>query len=308
MVSYQKRVIVNCSKHHKHLVFQTTWAAIGVAFVLVATKTFAWWVSESLTIQASLLDSLSDFFSSMVNFFAVRYSIKPANNEYRFGHGKAEALAGFIQSFVIIASASWMVLHAYHHQNMLQHSEHNFVAIAIMVFSTVLTLGLVLLQFYTIKRTNSIVIKADFLHYQADILSNIAAIIALVAISWFGIAWIDTIFGAGIAIFLLLGSWNILKQSSSILMDKELELTIRQDILKRILSHPKVIEAHDLRTRSTGQQDFIQVHITLDSTLSLEQAHVISDEVEETLKKFHPNSEILIHLDPLGYTSSQGYL
>ncbi|MBP9829491.1 MAG: cation diffusion facilitator family transporter [Proteobacteria bacterium] len=299
---------MNSSKDNKHLVFQATWAAIGVAFALVVTKTFAWWISGSLTIQASLLDSLSDFFSSMVNFFAVRYSAKPANNEYRFGHGKAEALAGFIQSFVIIASASWMVLHAYQHQSILEHSSHSFLAIAIMIFSTLLTFGLVLLQFYTIKRTNSVVIKADFLHYQADILSNIAAIIALVAISWFGISWIDNVLGAGIAVFLLLGSWNILKQSSNILMDKELAPAKRQDILKHILSHPKVIEAHDLRTRSTGQQDFIQVHITLDSTLSLEQAHVISDEVEETLKKFHPNSEIIIHLDPLGYTSSQGYL
>ena len=140
------------------------------------------------------------------------------------------------------------------------------------------------------------------MHYQADIFSNIAAIVALVALSMFGIGWIDIAFGVGIAVFLLVGSWSILKQSSSILMDRELEPAVRQDILKNIVSHPKVIEAHDLRTRSTGQQDFIQMHITLDPEISLNEAHIISDEVEASLKNAHPNSEILIHLDPLGYT------
>jgi ferrous-iron efflux pump FieF len=263
-----------------------TWAAIAVASILVATKTFAWWVSGSLTIQASLLDSFSDFFSSMINFLAVRYSRKPANENYRFGHGKAEALAGFVQSILIIASTAWIVWHAYEHHQMAQNITHHSLAVWVMAFSTLLTLGLVLFQLYTIKRTYSIAIKADFLHYQADIFSNIAAIVALLALYWFSISWIDIAFGVGIAVFLLVGSWSILKQSSSILMDRELEPAVRQD----------------LRTRSTGQQDFIQVHITLDPTLPLNEAHIISDEVEATLKQSYQNSEILIHLDPLGYT------
>ncbi len=288
--------------HHGHLVLSATWAAFAVASILVATKTFAWWVSGSLTIQASLLDSFSDFFSSMINFLAVRYSRKPANDNYRFGHGKAEALAGFVQSILIIASTSWIVWHAYEHHQMAQNITHHSLAVWVMAFSTLLTLGLVLFQLYTIKRTNSIAIKADFLHYQADIFSNIAAIVALVALYWFGVSWVDIAFGVGIAVFLLVGSWSILKQSSSILMDRELEPAVRQDILKNIESHPKVIEAHDLRTRSTGQQDFIQVHITLDPMLPLHEAHIISDEVEASLKKSYQNSEILIHLDPLGYT------
>lgn len=295
---------MHCSHHHHgHLVNQVTWAAIAVASVLVVTKTFAWRVSGSLTIQASLLDSLSDLFGSTINFFAVRYSRKPANDNYRFGHGKAEALAGFVQSILIIISTTWMVWHAYQHHEMVRNIHHHSEALWVMIFSTILTLGLVLFQIYTIKRTKSIAVKADFLHYQADVLSNVAAVIALVAFSWYGIKWIDTAFGIGIAIFLLIVSWSILRQSSNILMDKELDLPIRQDILKHIHSHPKVIEIHDLRTRSAGQQDFIQLHITLDSALSLMDAHIIGEEVEMNLKKFYPGAEILIHLDPLGYTS-----
>lgn len=296
---------MHCSHpHHGPLVFQATWAAIAVASVLVITKTFAWWVSGSLTIQASLLDSFSDLFSSMINFFAVRYSRKPADDNYRFGHGKAEALAGFVQSILIMASTAWIVWHAWQNHTMIQNVTHHSLALWVMIFSTVLTLGLVLFQIYAIKHTNSIAVKADFLHYQADILSNIAAVVALMALSWFGIGWVDTIFGVGIALFLLVGSWDILKQSSNILMDKELAPLVRQDILKNIQSHPKVVEAHDLRTRSTGHQDFIQVHVTLDPTLCLKDAHIIGDEVEASLKKSYPNSEILIHLDPLGYASS----
>lgn len=298
---------MNCSHHHGHLIFKTTWAAISVAFFLVVIKTFAWFFSGSITIQASLLDSLSDFFNSLINFLAVRYSIKPANEEYRFGHGKAEALAGFLQSILIIISASWIIFRAYQHNHSAIHDiEHSSIAISIMLISTVLTLGLVLLQRSTIKKTNSIAIKADFLHYQADILSNLAAVIALLSLSWFRITWIDLFLGIGIVIFLFIGSWKILKQSFSILMDKELQQDIRQDILNRILSHPKVLETHDLRTRSAGQKNFIQVHITLDSELSLKEAHVISDEIELNLKKSHPKSEILIHLDPLGYKPLPG--
>jgi ferrous-iron efflux pump FieF len=119
--------------------------------------------------------------------------------------------------------------------------------------------------------------------------------------SWYGINWIDTLFGIGITVLLIKGSWKILQQSFNILMDRELEPNLRQEILKTILSHTKVIEAHALRTRSTGQQDFIQVHITLEPALTLKEAHVIGDEVENILKVKYPKSEILIHLDPKDY-------
>jgi ferrous-iron efflux pump FieF len=284
-----------------HLVNQATLAAVSVALFLVATKTFAWWVSGSLTIQASLLDSFSDLFSSMINFFAVRYARKPANDEYRFGHGKAEALAGFLQSILIILSTFWIVWHAYKHHQMLEAITNHKLALWVMTISTVLTIGLVAFQLYTIKRTNSIAVKADLLHYQADVLSNVAAVVALIAMSWYGVGWVDTLFGVGIAVFLLYGSWGILKQSFNILMDKELDIEVRLDILKTIQAHPKVIEAHDLRTRSTGQQDFMQMHITLPSELSLQEAHIIGDEVELTLQTKYPHSQILIHLDPNGY-------
>jgi ferrous-iron efflux pump FieF len=280
---------LHCNSHN-HLASHATFAAVCTALILVTTKTFAWWFSGSLTIQASLLDSLSDLLSSMINFFAVRYARKPANDEYRFGYGKAEALAGFLQSILIIASTFWMVWHAYHR-----------LALVVMAISTILTLCLVIFQLYTIKRTNSIAVKADFLHYQADLLSNVAAIIALLAMSWFEIGWIDTAFGIGIAIFLLYGSIAILKQSFNILMDKELPKAIRRKIRKIIQTNTKVIDVHELRTRSAGHIDFIQLHITLDPSLNLQEAHIIGDEVEETLKKSYPQSEILIHLDPQGY-------
>ncbi len=292
------------SHHHGTLVNHATLAAVSVALILVATKTFAWSVSGSLTIQASLLDSVSDLFSSMINFFAVRYARKPANDEYRFGHGKAEALAGFLQSTLIILSTFWIVWHAYQHHQMLQEITHHGLALLVMAASTILTLGLVIFQLYTIRRTNSIAVKADFLHYQADVLSNIAAIVALIALSWFKVGWIDILFGVGIAMFLLHGSYEILKQSFNILMDKELDINTRNAIIKTIQDHPKVIETHDLRTRSTGHRDFMQVHITLEPNLSLQEAHIIGDEVEHTLQTNYPNSEILIHLDPKGYNSN----
>ncbi len=174
---------------HGHLVNQATVAAVTVALNLVTAKGFAWWVSGSLTIQASLLDSFSDLFSSMINFFAVRYARKPANDEYRFGHGKAEALAGFLQSVLIILSTFWVVWHACQHHQMLAAISHHSLALWVMLGSTVLTVGLVAFQLHTIRLTNSIAVKADFLHYQADVLSNLAAIVALIAMAWYGIGY-----------------------------------------------------------------------------------------------------------------------
>lgn len=289
------------SHGHVHLVHSATFAAVSIATILVIAKAFAWWASDSITIQASLLDSLSDLFSSVINFFAVRYARKPANDEYRFGHGKAEALAGFLQSILIILSTAWIIWHAHHNHHILDEISSHSLALWVMALSTVLTLFLVAFQLYTIRRTNSIAVKADFLHYQTDALSNIAAIVALVAMKFFQISWIDTVFGIGIALFLLYGSISILKQSFNILMDRELPKSVRQKIIRIINKHPKVIDAHELRTRSAGHVDFIQVHVTLDPNLSLQDAHNIGEEVEETIKVNYPQSEILIHLDPKGY-------
>lgn len=282
--------------------------AVGVAFLLSCAKYFAWHYSGSFTVQASLLDSLSDFFSSLINLCAVRYATKPANEKYKFGHGKAEALAGFVQAILIMFSASWIVYRAF----VSTHVAHSFggetnLVLLLMSSCSIITLSLVLFQKHIIKKTNSVAIMSDHLHYKGDLLSDMGAIIAVVAGKYFAVLWLDSFLSLIISAILFKGCFGILKNSFNILMDRELSDETLSAILNTISMHKHVQEVHDLRTRSCGVQEFVQVHISLDPNLSLSHAHTIGDEVENLLLDLLPNAQVLIHLDPFEIETNTNY-
>jgi ferrous-iron efflux pump FieF len=294
-----------CLGNYRTMVNAASVIAVTVVFFLIVIKSFAWYISESLTVKASLLDSFSDFFSSLINLFAVRYAIKPANEKYKFGHGKAEALAGFFQSLLIMGSAIWVMSHAFSHDHIKNVVNESNLVLLLMCLCSLLTLCLVVFQKYVIKQTKSVAVMSDHLHYQGDLFGDAAAIIAIIAAKYFKVFWLDSLLSLLISGILFWGCLRIFKSSFNILMDRELPKDTLQAILKTIATHPAVKEVHDLRTRSCGIQEFVQVHISLDPYLSLEHAHAIGDEVEKLLLKLLPNAQILIHLDPFGIEINQ---
>ena len=274
-----------------------TYASISVALILIVGKLIAWGLSDSISLLATLIDSVLDALASLINLIAVRHALTPADKEHRFGHGKAEALAGLSQSMFIAGSAGFLLLEAGRRIVDPVSVQYAGISIAVMVFSIAATLLLVLFQNYVIRKTQSTAIRADALHYKSDLVINASVILAL-WLSMRGLPQFDAPIGMLIAVYILYSAWEIIRVSYDQLMDRELPDQERSKIKQIVLKHPKATGLHDLRTRSSGTVTFIQLHLELDDDLSLLQAHNISDEVEESLLLEYPGAEIIIHIDP----------
>lgn len=277
-----------------------TYAAVSVATVLVCSKFAAWLMTESVSLLSTLIDSLLDVAASAVNLLAVRHALEPADREHRFGHGKAESLAGLAQSAFITGSAVFLFIEAGERFFKPRDIQNLDVGFMVMGLSIVLTLVLVGFQRYVIARTKSVAISADTLHYQMDILVNIGVVISLLAVSRMGWQWADPAIAVLIAVYIIRGAWEIAQESLDVLMDRELSNDDRRAIRDIALKHDDVRGVHDMRTRSSGQQIFIQLHLELDPEMTLTRSHEIADAVELDIMKAFPNSEVLIHQDPEG--------
>lgn len=279
------------------LIRWATYASVSVAVFLITVKLIAWGRSDSVSLLATLVDSVLDAFASIINLIAVRHALTPADKEHRFGHGKAEALAGLSQSLFIAGSSLFLLLEAAQAFVNPAETKHAFSGIAVMAISIVATLGLVSFQHYVIKKTRSVAIRADALHYKSDILVNCAVILAL-WLSTMGLNIFDPIIGGLIACYILYSVWSIVSISLDQLMDRELSDEVRTKIKQLVLAHPQSSGIHDLRTRHSGTMTFIQFHLEIEDDLTLVQAHNVSDEIELELLKIYPDSEIIIHIDP----------
>jgi ferrous-iron efflux pump FieF len=277
-----------------------TRAALAVAGVLIAAKFAAWLGSGSVALLSSLVDSLVDAAASLVNLLAVRAAVTPADREHRFGHGKAEPLAALGQSAFLVGSALLLEAEAVRHLISPSPLEHSEAAIAVMVFSIAVTLGLVLYQRYAIRHTGSLAINADELHYRGDVALNFGVLASLVIGAWLGVALLDPLVGAAAGLWIIYGAVRISRLSLTQLMDHELPDAERARIRGIAEAYPEVAAVHDMRTRAAGPTAFIQLHLEMDGTMSLLRAHQIADGVEAELRRAYPHAEIIIHQDPAG--------
>jgi len=275
-----------------------TRASVITAVVLILAKLAAWLVTGSVSILASLVDSVMDSLASLINLFAVRYSLQPADAEHRFGHGKAEPLAALAQAAFISGSAIFLILHAIDRLRYPHPMEAVGVGVLVMGFSILVTLGLLAIQRYVIRKTGSTAIRADALHYASDLLTNASIILALYFASR-GWNWADPVFAVVVAIYLFISAVRIGYTALQQLMDRELPDKIQHRILAAASKVPGVIGVHDLRTRQSGQTRFVQLHLELDAGLPLGEAHAIADTVDGRIKAILPDAEIIIHQDPV---------
>ena len=275
-------------------------ASVTIAAVLIAAKAGAWIVTGSVSLLSTLIDSLLDLAASVVNFIAVRQAMQPADREHRFGHGKAEPLAGLAQAAFVAGSAAFLLFEAVQRLVNPVPVKNSAFGIGVMILSIVLTLGLVLFQRFVVKRTGSVAISADSLHYSADLLVNTSVIVALLLSVKLGWSAADPIFAIVIALFIVHGAWGIFTSSLKLLMDAELPESDRARIRAIAVSHPGVISVHDIRTRSSGTQTFIQFHLEMDGNLTLIDAHIIAETVMAEVERAFPDAEVLIHEDPYG--------
>jgi ferrous-iron efflux pump FieF len=282
------------------LMKRATYASVAVAAVMIAIKLGAWIATDSVSLLSSLLDSLLDGAASILNLLAVRQAVTPADREHRFGHGKAEPLAGLGQAAFIGGSAVFLFIEAAHHLQEPTVPANAGLGIAVMALAIAITLALVIYQRYVIRHTGSLVIRADELHYRSDLVLNASVIVSLAISSLVGWPYSDPLFGIAIGLWIIFGAWQVARKAVFQLMDHELPDAERARIRAIAQAHPEVTAVHDLRTRAAGPTAFIQVHLEMDGDMRLAQAHRIADEVEAALVKAFPNTEVMIHQDPAG--------
>ena len=275
-------------------------ASLAVAAVLIAVKFAAWLATGSVAVLSSLVDSALDAIASAVNFIALRHALQPADREHRFGHGKAEAIAGLAQSAFVAGSALFLTVESVSRLIRPQEIAYGGAGIAAILLSMVLTFALVRFQSFVVARTGSTAIGADSLHYRADLLVNAAIVGALAAAAWLETSSIDPIVALLVAGYILRSAWAIMRTALDGLMDRELPDADRARIVAIVRSHPEVRGVHDLRTRRAGIQPFVQLHLELDGSMTLLEAHTVSDRVEAAIVAAFPGAEVIVHQDPEG--------
>ena len=288
---------MSTSLEHARLLRLATRASLAVASVLIVAKAVAWWLSGSVSLLAGLTDSLLDGAASFLNLLAVHYALRPADDDHRYGHGKAEALSGMAQALFIAVSGCLIGFQAVERIQNPEPIGAAGVGIAVMLLSLALTAALLTLQHKVVKETGSAAIRADSLHYRSDLLLNLGILVALV-LAWFGWQSLDAWFGLGISLYILWSAFQIARETISVLMDQELPVDVSAHMLELACSVPGVLGAHDLRTRISGNHWFVQLHLELPGNLTLSVAHGISDRAAEAIHREYPKAEVLVHADP----------
>jgi len=277
-----------------------TTLSVGTATILIVMKAFALGASGSVSILATLADSTLDLIASLATFFAVRWAAAPADPEHRYGHGKAEALAGLVQAGLIFASAVFIGWEAVQRIFDPRPVAAGGWAVGVVVASIAVTLWLVWMQTQALKKTASLAVAGDRAHYAADLAANVVVLIGVISGAYLGAPGLDAAAGLVVAVWLFWGAITLLRESADHLLDHAGPEEARVAITAAVLADPRISGLHQLRTRMAGQVLMVQMHVDLDPTLTLEAAHAIVVEAEQRIQAAFPHADILIHADPRG--------
>ncbi|WP_294193364.1 cation diffusion facilitator family transporter [uncultured Sphingomonas sp.] len=283
-------------------------ASVAMATSLLVIKGYAAWHTGSVAMLGSLADTGLDLLASLVTLYGVKLAAEPADHDHRFGHGKAEALAALFQVVLITASAIGIAWRAVERFSAPQVNEDAGLGIGVSVLAIAATLVLLAYQRSVIRKTGSVAILADNVHYQSDVLLNVAVIAALVIDQYLGVKGADPVFGIAIALWLAWGAFQASSQAIDMLMDKEWSEDQRDAFMEVAARQPGIRGIHDFRTRRAGSHDFAQFHMEVDADLTVREAHDIVESVEMALRRSFPKVETLIHLDPEGHEDTDNPL
>jgi ferrous-iron efflux pump FieF len=301
-------IVLDRARARSRLTSRAALASIATAFFLVLLKSYAAWQTGSVAMLGSLADTGLDLIAAIVTLVGVRWAAVPADDDHRFGHGKAEALAALAQVVLISISAIAIGWHAVNRLSSKAATQSLELGMGVSMVAIAATFALLAYQRHVIKRTGSIAIETDHVHYQSDLLLNLSVIIALVLDQLAGWRMADPLFGIAIAAWLIYGAWRAASRSIDQLMDREWPEAKRRAFLAAAAEHPELAGLHDLRTRTSGTHDFLQFHVWVPGGWTIAEAHDRMDRVEEALQARFPGTEFLIHLDPEGHTDRETML
>lgn len=286
---------------HGALTQRAALASVSVALGLGLLKLHATAATGSVAMLGSLADTALDLLASLITLFGVRIAAQPADHDHRFGHGKAEAIAALMQTMLILFSAAGIAWRAVLRLMTPVAPAAPEVGVGVSLIAIAATLALVAYQRHVVRRTGSIAISTDQLHYQSDLLLNGAVIAALLLSTYAGVSRADPVLGLAIAAYLAWGAVKSAHQAIDMLMDREWPEARREELRAAVAGMAGVDGIHELRTRRSGHTDFIQFHIWVDPDMTVAQAHDIVDAVEDRVRSRFADSEVLIHVDPRGH-------
>jgi ferrous-iron efflux pump FieF len=273
---------------------------ITAVCVLIVLKGFAYYLSGSVSLLGTLVDSLGDVAISLVTLFAIRFAAKPADEDHRYGHGKVEGLAALFQGAFLGGGAMFLALESLRRFITPTPVDHQLVGASVAALTIAVSIGVVALQKYALRKSPSMALSADNKNYSGDVLMNAGVMIALLVSYYGGPHWIDTALGLCIAVYIARAAYQIGMEAADMLMDKELPDDVRLQITRIVETHAQVHGMHDLRTRRHGNHIHISFDVEVDPDITLRAAHEITRELENLLLDKFPNADIIIHKDPKG--------
>ena len=284
---------------HGRLMRRSTYASITVATILLGAKTAAWWSTESLAMLSALTDSLFDLVASIINMFAVRYALKPADDDHAFGHTSIEDLAGLAQFVFITASMAIIILQSVERLFNPHALDNAALGVSVSLFAIVATTGLVMFQTYVAKTTGSLIIATDRMHYLGDVFFNLGVLVAIALSAGLGIQAADPAIAIFIALVVLWSTVPLGRRAYNNLRDREMPDAEKEKIKTAIANIHEIYGYHNLKTRYSGMKAFIQLHIEMDASLNFKDAHDITERLEEALTEAFPGAEVIVHPDPV---------
>jgi len=283
--------------------------ATTLSLILAVVKLVVGLMSGSVALMASAMDSIMDMFVSVFNYLALRISDKRPTDEFSYGYGKVEAIVATLEGLLVFGSGLFIIYEAVKKYLNGEDVTHLGLSIYVMIFSLIVVFGLVSFLAYVVKKTNNMVIKADLLHYKTDLFSNSAVLVSLVIIYFTNFFWVDVVFGLVIGLYILKEASELIKEGIEVLLDVSLPKEELEKIIEVIKSDKGVEDYHFLKTRHAGKFKFVEVHLVVGRDISLMDAHVIADRVEDNIKKIDPESNwhIMIHLDPVDDSAGHSF-
>ena len=274
--------------------------ALAVALLLVVVKVWAWITTGSISLLTSAADGLVDVVASSVTFAGVRIAAKPVDHDHRYGHGKAEAVAAFVQAMLLAGAAIGLGIESAHRLFYPQPLNQTGFGVLVIVVSTGVAFGLVVMQSYVMKQTDSTAIAADRAHYITDVAVNIAVLVALLLERWFSWNRADAIGALAISCYMLWNARGMSKDALYQLLDRELDVPDRTRIEMAVRGCQGVTGVHDIRTRNGGDRVFVEFHVEVDGAMSVEEGHAIGDAAEDAVANLFAQADVTAHLEPTG--------
>ncbi len=275
--------------------------SVTVALFLAALKITTGIATHSMAVLASALDSVMDVLSSLINLWAARAAAKPPDDNHEYGHGKIESLASLFQSIAIAVSGTFLISESGRRLMMGSFLSEIQTAIFVMGFSMLVTAGLIIRLTTAQKKTGSLILSTEKLHYAMDILTNGGVIAALILVKVTGLVLWDMIFSILIAGYIFKTAYGILRQAIDELLDRSLPSVSKEEIAGIIREyHPSMGGLHNFRSRQVGRQVFMDFHIEIRGEDDFKKAHLMTEGLIDRIRDKYPEADITVHYDPEG--------